>query len=55
MFDQLVGDLEKMYNLSPGSYSVILNDNSINKGSGNKTKENKSRTYKSMIDETLVE
>lgn len=41
LFEQLVDDLEKMDNLSPGSYSVILNDNSINKGSANNTKENK--------------
>ncbi len=41
IFDQLVADLEMMENLSPGSYSVFLNDNTINKGSANNTKENK--------------
>ncbi|WP_137790946.1 DUF1672 family protein [Bacillus sp. E(2018)] len=50
IFDQLVADLEKMDNLSPGSYSVILNDNTINKGSAENTKENKlERNYPNEI------
>ncbi|MFG6496259.1 DUF1672 family protein [Fictibacillus sp. UD] len=41
LFNQLVSDIERMKGLSPGSYSVFLNDNTINKGSANNTKENK--------------
>ncbi|MGE6257286.1 DUF1672 family protein [Heyndrickxia sporothermodurans] len=40
IFDKIVADLENMEDIPPASYSVYLNDNTINKISGDGTKDN---------------
>jgi hypothetical protein len=40
ILDDIVSDLENMNTLSPGYYSVYLNDNYIRKDSANGTKDN---------------
>lgn len=40
MFDQIIKDIEEMEGLPPASYSIFLNDNTIDRKSADGTKEN---------------